>query len=109
MGEEVVPKQKVYDLEKRFNELSPAEDERLTLLMEECAEVIQAIGKIKRHGYKSFHPSGGPDNRENLEMELGDVMHIIDRMVRARDISRDSITAYKNAKADRIGKYLHHQ
>lgn len=109
MGEEVVPKQKVYDLEKRFNELSPAEDERLTLLMEECAEVIQAIGKIKRHGYNSTHPSGGPDNRENLEMELGDVMHIIDRMTRRADIKRSHIDMWKNAKADRIGKYLHHQ
>ena len=41
---------------EHFNRLSPAEDERLTVLAEECSEVIQAICKIQRHGYESFNP-----------------------------------------------------
>lgn len=104
-----MPTQKVYDLEKPFNELSPAEAERLAVLSEECGEVIQNIGKILRHGYESCHPSGTLSNRELLENELGDVMHIVERMVRSGDLSRPSIEAYKSAKADRIGRYLHHQ
>ena len=34
-----------------FNQLTPAETERLAILAEECGEVIQAVGKILRHGY----------------------------------------------------------
>ena len=33
-----------------FNGLTPAEAERLALLMEECGEVVQIIGKVLRHG-----------------------------------------------------------
>lgn len=54
---------------QHFNQLTPAEAERLALLAEECGEVIQAIGKILRHGYESRHPDGGPTNREALERE----------------------------------------
>ena len=34
-----------------FNELSPAEVERLAILAEEMGEAIQVIGKVLRHGY----------------------------------------------------------
>jgi hypothetical protein len=34
--------------EQHFNGLSPADAEALTLISEECAEVIQAIAKIQR-------------------------------------------------------------
>lgn len=38
---------------QHFNQLKPSEAERLACLIEECGEVIQAAGKILRHGYKS--------------------------------------------------------
>lgn len=60
---------------EHFNRLTPAEAERLALLAEECGEVIQAIGKVLRHGFESTHPDGGPTNRESLERECGDVYH----------------------------------
>ena len=41
---------------EHFNKLTPAEDERLAMLAEECAEVIQIVSKIQRHGYDSWHP-----------------------------------------------------
>jgi hypothetical protein len=37
-----------------FNSLTPAELERLSLLLEELGEAQQAIGKILRHGYKEL-------------------------------------------------------
>lgn len=39
---------------EHFNQLSPAEAERLALLSEELGEAQQAIGKILRHGQPSM-------------------------------------------------------
>ena len=58
-----------------FNELTPAQAERLAILMEECGEVVQIIGKILRHGYDSCSPFGHnmETNRQALIRELFDV------------------------------------
>lgn len=58
-----------------FNGLSPAQAERLDILAEECAEVIQSIMKIKRHGFESCSPYGHSQetNRQALVRELFDV------------------------------------
>lgn len=60
-----------------FNQLTPAQAEVLALLAEEAGELIQAIGKILRHGLESTHPAnpGGPTNADALVRELGDVHH----------------------------------
>ncbi len=92
-----------------FNKLSPAESERLDVLAEECAEVIQAICKIKRHGYESRHPSGGPSNRTQLEIELGDVRWAMLQLTGGGDIKLNSILEAYRCKCDRPQKYLHHQ
>lgn len=65
-----------------FNKLTPAETERLAYLMEECAEVIQIIGKIQRHGYNSYNPFDEKklDNRALLNMELSDVLKAMTRI-----------------------------
>lgn len=92
-----------------FNQLTPAEAERLALLSEECAEVIQAIGKIQRHGYESQHPDGGPTNRELLEAELGDVGFAICLLLTAEDLAEENVVAAAGRKAEKVWKYLHHQ
>ena len=91
-----------------FNQLSDAESERLYLLAEEAAEVIQAIGKILRHGYESTHPDGGHTNRYLLEKELGDVSHAMLRMIREKDINEYHIDIERQKKATTVKKYLHH-
>lgn len=57
------------------NDLTPAQAERLAILAEECGEVVQAIGKILRHGYESCHPcdTAGPNNAEYLLKEVFDL------------------------------------
>lgn len=94
---------------KHFNRLTPAEAERLALLLEELGEVQQAIGKILRHGYESRHPDGGPTNRELLERELGDVVHAVARMKTAKDVSYGVIIGHEIRKSEKIERYLHHQ
>jgi hypothetical protein len=92
-----------------FNGLTPAEAERLALLMEEMGEAQQIIGKILRHGYESRHPDGGPTNRLLLEKELGDVTCAINMMCCKDDVNYHSIVAHRHGKEKRVGQYLHHQ
>ena len=94
---------------EHFNQLTPAEAERLALLSEECGEVIQAIGKILRHGFESAHPDGGPTNRASLERECGDVYLSIRMLINAGDMDGDSISRRAEDKAESVNRYLHHQ
>lgn len=94
-----------------FNQLTPAEAERLALLAEECGEVIQAVGKILRHGYESRNPliAEGPTNRESLERELGDVHAAIILLRNSGDVSGEEIIARCEKKQASVGFYMHHQ
>ncbi len=93
-----------------FNELTPAETERLAILSEECGEVIQIIGKILRYGYESCNPEGfHPPNRNLLIQELGDVFSIINLMNLKGDITYSKIEKAAIERTRFIQKYLHHQ
>ena len=96
-------------MKDHFNGLTPPQAERLALLAEECGEVVQAVAKILRHGYESFHPDGGPPNRSLLEIEIGHVEHAIFRMHEAEDTDPLHVLDSVEAKAKKIGRYLHHQ
>jgi len=97
--------------EGHFNQLTPAQAERLAILLEELGEAQQAIGKILRHGYDSVNPLvlGSPTNRKNLEKELGDVQCAIDRLCQARDIRRGAVNTWASKKQLLATPYLHHQ
>jgi len=96
-----------------FNDLSAAEAERLAILSEECAEIIQAVSKILRHGYENYHPYTEDDfhatNRKDLEREIGDVSAVITMMVKRGDLKAASIEKYAKVKPDRMEPYLHEQ
>jgi hypothetical protein len=97
-----------------FNHLTEAEAERLSLLAEECAEVIQAVTKIQRHGYESYNPDlpdlpTSPTNRDDLAREIGHVYHATQRMLDARDFSGAAVDLSRRQKAAKIAQYLHHQ
>lgn len=93
-----------------FNKLTPLEAERLAMLAEECGEVIQAIGKIQRHGYQNFHPDhpGGLNNRGMLRKELTDVLAVLYAMDCARDIALPSQSQIRAAWQKKL-RYAHHQ
>lgn len=94
-----------------YNNLSPSEQERLAILVEELAECQWVIGKILRHGYESVWPDRQGwrlTNREVLIQELGDVLAAIDMMV--HNDFKDPI-AIEEAKQKKIAKqkqWLHH-
>ena len=98
-------------MNEHFNELTPAEAERLALLLEEMGEAQQIIGKILRHGYYSFHPKDETEtaNAALLAKEIGDVQAALKMMFDAKDISKDLVNESKAVKLKNVKRYLHHQ
>jgi NTP pyrophosphatase (non-canonical NTP hydrolase) len=92
-----------------FNRLTPAEAERLALLAEECGEVIQAVGKILRHGYESTHPNFTETNRTQLMKEIGDIYAAVSMMTGARDLDPVTINRFSEEKTRKVRKYMHCQ
>jgi NTP pyrophosphatase (non-canonical NTP hydrolase) len=94
-----------------FNQLTPAQAERLALLAEECGELIQAIGKVLRHGYESVNPFA-PEmgtNRDMVERECGDVRYAMIALCEAGDLSKEVIHAQADCKRANVKQYMHHQ
>jgi NTP pyrophosphatase (non-canonical NTP hydrolase) len=94
-----------------FNQLSPAQAERLAMLIEEAGEVIQAATKVLRHGYSSYHPDDPQwSNRELLQREIRDLLVVLELMANAGD--RNTIYAddvlYEKAREKKL-RYTHHQ
>jgi hypothetical protein len=96
-------------MDEHFNDLTPAELERLAYLAEEMCEAGQMIGKILRHGYDSRDPTkaSSPNNRVLLERELGDVLRAIRMMTDADDLTRHELD--RMAARPTPTKYMHHQ
>lgn len=93
-----------------FNQLTPAEVERLAVLAEEAGEVVQIVGKILRHGYESrnpLEPKRGT-NREMLEREVGDFYVALHMLFEHGDIRRGAVAYRESIKQDSLPQYLHH-
>lgn len=99
-----------HPMTEHFNKLTEPELERLSLLAEECAEVIQVIGKILRHGYESYSPfdEAMTSNRALLEKEVGHVQCAVALMA-VHDICGSKINNSAEEKAKSVRRYLHHQ
>lgn len=89
--------------------LSPAEIERLAILAEECGEVVQAVGKVLRHGWESQSPYGGKTNRVALEREIGNVRAIVNLMLDSRDVRLGDVQSWQRSKRVALEKWTHYQ
>ena len=91
------------------------EAERLHILAEESAEIIQIVGKILRFGYESSNPLKAVgkiparSNRSLLEMELGHHLQIKTMMLQAGDMRAHNIILAAELKHHDIGHWLRHQ
>lgn len=92
-----------------INNLVPQEIERLSILVEECGEVIQAATKVLRHGYYSVHPVSEETNLDSLQKELGDLRAAIILMGVAGDIDKATIHKAAVDKCERLKKWVHYQ
>lgn len=78
--------------------LSDYDKELLTIMMEECAEVIQACSKIIRFG-------DGSENLKELEKELGDLQCMIDLLHQNDYISFNNIDNFSKQKKEKLKIY----
>lgn len=78
--------------------------EALIILQEECAEVIQAASKIYRFGIDNEHKSGATQ-RENLELEIGDMLALVDILVDQGVINLYNINKANAAKKEKLKKW----
>lgn len=79
--------------------LPPEVQEMLTILAEECGEVVQRVTKILRFGMRS-NPWNGKDNVQQLETELGDIMAVIAALHALRVIDNDRVDELGMAKVE---------
>ena len=85
--------------------MNEANNEVLDILQEECAEVIQAVSKIRRFGIDNFKPGKPKTNREHLEDEIGDVLAMIDILCSMGVVDLNKLQAAKIAKFQRLKKW----
>ena len=74
--------------------------EILLITQEECAEVVQAISKVFRFGLEDSY--NGFTNKERLEEEVGDLLCMIDLMMKDNIISDQNVYAAKAAKLEKL-------
>jgi NTP pyrophosphatase (non-canonical NTP hydrolase) len=80
-------------------------NEVMSILQEECAEVIQAVSKINRFGMDNSKPGEVKTNRQHLEEELGDLAAMITLLEMNGVISQFNIEKAKLAKFDKLKKW----
>lgn len=86
-------------------ELDPKTHEVMSILQEECAEVIQAVSKISRFGIDNYKPGESKTNGEHLEEELGDMLAMIDILRELGVVSWGNMEVAKRAKIEKLKKW----
>ena len=92
------PQERILELDKVAH--INGDDLTLTITSEECAELVQAISKVKRYG---FH-----DNYEdNPHEEVADVLICITELVCLGYLDIDKVRDYQKIKIDReVGRAI---
>ena len=86
------PQNKIRDLDK----VAHVNGDDLTLIItsEECAELIQAITKVKRYGFRDEY-------EDNLHEEVADVLICISELVCLGYLDIDKVADYQKLKINR--------
>ena len=73
-------------------------DEILSILQEECAEVIQAISKVKRFG--------ASNNIESLAVEIGDMLYLTDlAKIQLKELRDFNYSSHRKMKFNKLRQY----
>ena len=89
--------------------VTPAVAELVTILGEECAEVIVRASKLLRFGPEEVQPGHFHTNAQRLGHEIGDLFEMVDRLVLAGLITPASVQHGRDSKRKNLAKYLQHQ
>lgn len=86
--------------------LTPYEREIVTILQEECAEVIVAASKLLRFGIGNTNPTTGEINTTELSLEIGDLEWML-LLVEEKGITdKPVIRAGMKRKRERLARFL---
>ena len=85
--------------------MNKKENEIMDILQEECAEVIQAVSKVRRFGIDNYKPGKPKTNKEHLEEELGDLLAMVDIMLEQDIVSWGNLEVAKKAKIEKLRKW----
>ena len=80
-------------------------NEVMDILQEECAEVIQAVSKIRRFGIDNAKVGTDQNNREHLEEEVGDMLAMVDILLVNEIVSWGNLHKAKRAKIEKLKKW----
>ena len=86
------PQSRILELDKVAH--INGDDLTLTITSEECAELIQAISKVKRYGFHDKY-------EENLHEEVADVLICIAELVCLGYLDIDKVKDYQKLKINR--------
>lgn len=84
--------------------MNDRQKEIMVITQEECAEVIQEISKIFRFGLDEVHKNG-LIHRNKLEQEIGDLLCMIDLLVKEKIINQDNIEKLIIEKQNKLKKW----
>lgn len=79
--------------------------EILDIMQEECAEVIQAVSKVRRFGPHNHHPQRQQTNQEELEEEVGDLLAMVDLLYATGLLRRSYTQLARQAKTHKLQQY----
>lgn len=80
-------------------------NEVMDILQEECAEVVQAVSKIRRFGIDNAKPGTEYTNREHLEEEIGDLLAMVDILLINNIVNWGNLHKAKRAKIEKLKKW----
>lgn len=87
-----LPQSRILELDKVAH--LNGDDLTLTIASEECAELIQAISKVKRNGFRGVY-------ERNLHEEVADVLICIAELVCLGYLDIDKVKDYQKLKINR--------
>lgn len=80
-------------------------NEVMDILQEECAEVIQAVSKVRRFGIDNTKPNTEYTNREHLEEEIGDLLAMVDILLINDMVNWGNLHRAKRVKIEKLKKW----
>lgn len=85
---------------------TPYQDELLTILMEECAEITQRASKAKRFGIDEKQPGDDRDNLFRMTEEIGDLFCVVERLRKEGLFLPDVAEKAMIRKDEKLKKYM---
>ena len=85
---------------------TPYENELLTILIEEAAEVIQRATKAKRFGLKEVQPGQKLNNVERLSLEVGDFIHMVNMCRNEGMVTSTCTVQGMSRKKEQLKKFM---